>query len=309
MFLATIFETIKRRSDNAHFDMPNYEKTLRQRYQVGNRIGGGVSGSVFQGKRISDALPVALKVIRKNSLSITNWKHDRNLGTTVPMEIFLLKRLNHPNIVKYVDTLEDAENFYLITELCGFNLRSMGYTENVDCIQNPKSSFDLFDYVDSNDYTTEANIVYIFKQIADAVLYLHQNNIVHRDIKDENIVIDSDLNAKLVDFGVSERIPSTSRDYFVSFRGSLLYTAPELLKYPRHRGPEVDIWCLGVVLHIMAFGGHPFPNLESIGQQRYLPTIINRSDALQRLISRMLDPNPNTRATISEVVKSDFLNM
>jgi serine/threonine protein kinase len=107
---------------------------------------------------------------------------------------------------------------------------------------NRSPSSDLFDYIkQSRGLISEDKIRIIFIQIVDAVHYLHGQGFVHRDIKDENVIIFDGDKVKLVDFGAADRIPTSQSDYFCSFRGTLRYTPPEMFTNPRHRGPQVDI--------------------------------------------------------------------
>jgi serine/threonine protein kinase len=170
-------------------------------------------------------------------------------------------------------------------------------------------SADLFDFIDSNPIASENSIKLIFTQLAHTILYLHQNGIVHRDIKDENIVIDLNLNVKLIDFGSADRIPSSHTDYFTSFRGTKRYISPELLESLVHRGPEVDVWSLGIVLYTLAFGSPPFHTLEDIKYQRYAPSSTLRSRELLTLITEMLHPKPESRATMEQVCLHPWMIM
>ena len=170
-----------------------------------------------------------------------------------------------------------------------------------------RRSSDLFDFIRSSPYFPESTIKTIFKQLVEAVLYLHSNGYVHRDIKDENVMIDSNYTTKLVDFGAADRVPVFPKDYFTSFRGSPRYCPPEMFKKPRHRGLEADIWCLGVLFFTLSFSCQPFLTTEDIINQRFSPRPIARSDELEEFMARMLDPNPTTRATIEELSQHSFL--
>lgn len=175
-------------------------------------------------------------------------------------------------------------------------------------ISNSRQSSDLFDFIKSrHHFFPESKIIIIFKQVVNAVDYLHTLGFVHRDIKDENVIIDSSFRTKLIDFGAGERIPSSQRDYFTSFRGSPRYTPPEMFKNPRHKGPEVDCWCLGILFFTLAFSCQPFFCTEDIIEQRFVQRPIERSSQLEGLLALMLDPNPNTRATIKQILEHPYL--
>ena len=96
----------------------------------------------------------------------------------------------------------------------------------------------------------------IFRQIVAAVHYLHTNNICHRDIKAENIIIDNEGNAHLIDFGFSRIVEKMEK--LTTFCGSLFYCPPELLQEKPYNGDSVDIWSLGVLLFVMMNAYMPF---------------------------------------------------
>jgi serine/threonine protein kinase len=232
------------------------------------------------------------------------------------MEIFILKRLSHTRIVKFIEAIEDTDYFYLVMELCGSG-NSLGCSplDSPDQVQlvpelHRRHFSDLFDFIKSSTRQfDESTIKKIFGQLADAVHYLHSNNYVHRDIKDENVMIDEEFNIKLVDFGASDRIPTNSRDYFTSFRGSPRYTPPEMYKSPKHRGPEVDMWCLGILLFTLSYNYQPFATKEDIICHRFV-MIPNqpRSEALKDLIKILLESVVSLRAKIEQVLSHPFLS-
>lgn len=104
----------------------------------------------------------------------------------------------------------------------------------------------------------ETTAAKIFSQMISAVQHLHDLKIAHRDIKTENIIIDSEFNAKLIDFGLAKSFNSSSDDFLETFCGSPSYVAPELLENRRYSGQMVDIWCLGVTLYVMLEASLPF---------------------------------------------------
>lgn len=93
---------------------------------------------------------------------------------------------------------------------------------------------------------------------------MHSRNLVHRDLKDENVVIDCDYNVKLIDFGSTSTIPDKKADYFTKFNGTAHFASPEIVKGLSYRGPEAEIWALGVVLHTIIYGENPFHSPDDI---------------------------------------------
>ena len=365
------------------------------KYLLLHELGSGASGFTVACQRIEDGLRVAVKFIYKSRLPIHMWKRDRKLGSVVPMEVFMLNRICHPNIIRFFEVFEDNKFFYVVTELVNGsqwhrsydshsgiapditlsppecdcivsrlndvslsnqNQHICSYPASVPCVACPavlsnhnpfeqisdnmvgctatapaspvsngllseiereeskhlrNASFDLFEYIEQTPFFAEHKIKLIFKQIAFALHHLHSNNIVHNDIKDENIVIDSNLCAKLIDFGSARFIPTQKRDYMDSFPGSMQYTPPELLQCPmdeiRYRGPEVDVWCLGVLLYFMTFACPPFESPEAIVSSPFRVPRFKRSDALIHLIDGMLCKNPELRFTMDHVICHPWL--
>ncbi|KAJ3044806.1 hypothetical protein HDV00_000683 [Rhizophlyctis rosea] len=365
-------------------------------YELTEELGAGATGFVCSAKGLSDGTKVAVKFMYKDRIPVTNWLRDRQLGT-VPLEAFILKRLNHPNIVKFLGFYEDTKFVYLVMESHGtpWNIRKDQLTPSVPPLATPgtpptpplatppipstptlqsefydsiqhsvpvpikgfkpphhasgfstplayssptpaesphstpfgsaqsaptfgsrpthyrrrsrRVSQDLFECIDANPFLAEDKVKFIFKQIAEAVGYLHQNNVVHRDIKDENIVIADDMTIRLVDFGTAAYIPTTRATYFDMFYGTLRYAAPEILRNETYRGPEQDVWSLGVLLYTIAFSTAPFPDEEHVLSGRYVRPRFKRSRALVDLIEKMLVVDTGRRINIEGVLKHRWL--
>lgn len=121
---------------------------------------------------------------------------------------------------------------------------------------------DLFDYIELNENMTRAEIQHIFRQIVDAVAHLHRHNIVHRDIKDENVIVDSTGHVQLIDFGSAAYLKPEQK--FDTFAGTLDYCAPEVLRGNTYTGPPQDIWSLGILLYTLIYKENPFYNIDEI---------------------------------------------
>ena len=192
--------------------------------------------------------------------------------------------MNHPNIVSLKEMIVDQHHYYLFFEF-------------VDGGQ-------LLDFIISHGMLNEKLARRFMRQIISAVDYCHQNSIVHRDLKIENILIDKNGVAKLIDFGLANIFSPYS--HLNTFCGSLYFAAPELLCARNYVGPEVDMWSLGVILYVLVCGKVPFddatmPALHAkIKKGDYKPpTHVSRECA--HLISRLLVVDPKQRAPIDEV--------
>lgn len=120
---------------------------------------------------------------------------------------------------------------------------------------------DLFDFIQKSqgrEILTEEVGRFFLKQILKAVEYLHENNIIHRDIKLENILIDEDFNLILSDFGLSSRVQRGQmlEDYI----GTSTYMAPEIVQQQKYYGQSSDLFAVGVILFCMMVGTYPFQN-------------------------------------------------
>ena len=136
----------------------------------------------------------------------------------------------------------DDKCFYLISEFC----------QNGDM-------FDRIHYVNGPFHEfTAAHIIY---QILSAILYCHSHSIVHRDIKPENIMIDKDLNIKLIDFGTACKFnPEEGMQHVI---GTLMYMAPEVLKKESVYNQSSDMWSIGILMYVMLTGIFPYSNLDN----------------------------------------------
>ena len=118
---------------------------------------------------------------------------------------------------------------------------------------------DLFDYIELRSNMEEAECKNIFRQVVDAINHLHNKaGVVHRDVKDENVVLDGEGKIKLIDFGSAAYLKNGPFDVFV---GTIDYAAPEVLQGKAYSGKEQDVWALGILLYTMVYKENPFYNI------------------------------------------------
>ncbi|KAJ3210308.1 hypothetical protein HDU82_008380 [Entophlyctis luteolus] len=321
--------------------------TFAKNYNLGGLLGDGAFGFVMTATRLSDGKEVAVKFISREKIPYDLWVADPSAahGEKVPIEVATLQKINHPNIIRYIDHMAEKFKYVLlITELhgsewCAAKPHDMNPVQDsaqpkkraasvndipnvvnqlgcrVECSPlfmlspdqeqkiNRKISCDLFECIDSHKRIPEKLAKKIFAQIVLAVEYLQQNNLVHRDLKDENIVIDRNYNIKLIDFGSVAAIPKTEREYFTKFSGTIHFASPEISNSLPYRGPESEIWSLGVLLYTIVFGENPFHSREEIIRGEYrVPYGILESDSNPKVLVRQepaMDPN-NLALGISE---------
>ncbi|KAK4046648.1 serine/threonine protein kinase [Microbotryomycetes sp. JL201] len=153
----------------------------------------------------------------------------------------------HPNICGMLDFFEDQNYYYLVMPHAGAD------PDNPDA----PGGQDLFDYVDAHPDGLDPDTIYrVLFQIANAVYFLHEHGIVHRDIKDENVVLDRHGNVQLIDFGSAAYVKAGKK--FDTFSGTADFAAPEVLRGARYDGKEQDIWALGVLGYVLICGECPF---------------------------------------------------
>lgn len=222
--------------------------------------------------------------------------------------------LDHPNIVKLFQVIETEKTLYLVMEYA--------------------SGGEVFDYLVLHGRMKEKEARAKFRQIVSAVQYCHQKKIIHRDLKAENLLLDSEMNIKIADFGFSnEFTPGNKLD---TFCGSPPYAAPELfqgilcLSFPllfflfsvflsressdfidlfvchlgkKYDGPEVDVWSLGVILYTLVSGSLPFDGStlrelrERVLRGKYRIPFYMSTDC-ENLLKKFLVLNPTKRASL-----------
>ncbi|KAK7861668.1 hypothetical protein R5R35_005350 [Gryllus longicercus] len=256
-----------------------------EHYSTLQQIGKGAFGYVKMAFRNEDGLLVITKFIQKQKVHQQSWVDDPTLGRKVPLEISLLTTLKHPNIVQVLDVFENAKFFQLVMEKHG-------------------AGMDLFEFIDRKPYLDESLNSYIFRQIVSAVDYLHSLNILHRDIKDENVIINERFHAKLIDFG-SATFMSEGR-LFSTFYGTVEYCSPEVLAGNKYEGPELEMWSLGVTLYVMTFGENPFFDVEEIMKAELHPPG-KVSEELTRLLHWMLAKDPKERCRVPQLVAHPWI--
>ena len=199
-------------------------------------LGRGASGFVQFARRKQDSFEVVTKYIRKTKIHKDNWIEDERYGQ-IPLEISILCKLDHANIIKVLEVFQDGDYIQMVMQRHGCGM-------------------DLFEFIDRQPNIDEPLASYIFRQLVSAVSYLHSNNIVHRDIKDENIVINEEFRIKLIDFGSAAYMQKGKK--FATFCGTLDYCSPEVLLGNKYYGPELDCWTIGIALYTLVFAENPF---------------------------------------------------
>lgn len=234
---------------------------------------------------------MVLKYVTKKRILVDTWTRDRRLGT-VPLEIHVLDFLRrdgykHPNIVEMEGFFEDDVNYY------------------IEMIPHGLPGMDLFDYIELKANMDESECRNIFKQVVSAIHHLHTKAlVVHRDIKDENVVLDGEGRIKLIDFGSAAYIKNGPFDVFV---GTIDYAAPEVLQGKSYRGKEQDIWALGILLYTIVYKENPFYSVDEILDHPLRIPFLPFSEECIDLIRKMLDRDVDYRLTITEIIEHPWM--
>ncbi|KAF7551571.1 hypothetical protein G7Z17_g4921 [Cylindrodendrum hubeiense] len=265
--------------------VPPHKKTIDD-YVILEDMGQGAYGQVKLARHKESGKKIVLKYVTKRRILVDTWTRDRKLGT-VPLEIHVLDYLRkpefqHPNILEMDGFFEDDVNYYI--EMKPHGLPGM----------------DLFDYIELRANMEESECRSIFVQVAKAIHHLHTKaKVVHRDIKDENVILDGEGNIKVIDFGSAAYIKSGPFDVFV---GTIDYAAPEVLAGKPYGGTEQDVWALGILLYTIVYKENPFYSIDEIMDRDLRIPFILSEESID-LIRCMLDRDVSKRYDINQVLE------
>ena len=204
-------------------------------YELQKCIGQGAYAKVYKAIHLPSKTKVAIKLYEKSKLT------EKLRQKSIKREIKILSRLNHPNIVNFIDCFSTNNHIYLVMEL----VRGLSLYELLKMQPDRK-----------------INAKTIIKQILKALVYCHSKCVSHRDIKLENVIISNSGEVKVIDFGFSTCIPNDKQ--VKMFCGTPSYMAPEIAQKTEYCGPPVDIWATGVLFFVLLSGKFPFKGRISL---------------------------------------------
>ncbi|GMT22040.1 hypothetical protein PFISCL1PPCAC_13337, partial [Pristionchus fissidentatus] len=257
---------------------------LTGQYALHDEIGAGGFGKVRLATHLLTGQRCAIKIIDKKAI-----------GEDLPRvktELDALRTLQHQNICRLYQEIETEDKFFLIMEYC--------------------SGGEMFDYIVRKARLEESEARHFFRQLVQAMAYIHDRGFAHRDLKPENLLLTEDLHLKVIDFGLCAK-PNGLYKPLETCCGSPAYAAPELIKGTPYLGNEADVWSMGVLLYALLCGSLPFEDDNIQGLYRKImkgnyPVPDFLSECSKQLLSKMLKVEPSQRLTVKELLEHPWLN-
>ena len=254
-------------------------------FKILKTIGEGTFGKVKSAEEIKTGQKVSIKILNKNKI-----QGKENMNQII-REIKILKELNHPNLIKLYQIIEDNNYFFIVTEYA--------------------SGGELFNLIVKNKHLSENDASIFFTQLIFALEFLKIKNISHRDIKPENILIRNNKELLLIDFGLSCQF--NEGELINTPCGSPCYAAPEMLLGNNYNGLASDVWSCGIVLFTMVCGYLPYE--EETNEKLYKKIYSTKLEIPDRissqckdLLNKLLVVNPRKRPSLEEIKNHKFLN-
>merc|ERR1712038_1186094 len=256
------------------------KKDFHAKYTVKEQLGKGGFGVVYSAVRRSDGLEVAVKEVSKDEKVM--------LGSdNIPLEVALMQQVQDvTGVIKLLDYFEMNHCYFIVMER--FHCK------------------DLFDFISEQGPLPETLAKDLFKQILQTIMGCHKRGIMHRDIKDENILIDlKTLKTKVIDFGSGDYIEDK---VYHRFQGTRVYSPPEWIDSRAYRPEGLTVWSLGILLYDMVCGDVPFESDAQISRAHltWFPQL-KLSEEVKSLITGCLKVSTEERLTLADVVDHPWL--
>ncbi|KAL4482968.1 hypothetical protein ABPG74_018994 [Tetrahymena malaccensis] len=254
-------------------------------YIISHPIGSGAGSLVVKVKSIKTKKEYAIKVVDKQS------QYYKSAYKRLKNEIEIHLDLKHKNIVKMIKSFEDSENLYLVMEYC--------------------EGGDLFHYLKHHKKLSEAEAKRITYRLAEGLKYLHDKSIIHRDLKLGNVLLSSDHQVKICDFGLAVRLNGNEQEKN-TICGTPNYISPEILNKQPY-GMKIDCWSFGCILYALIVGHPPFQGQDIVqtlkkvtSQEQFFELPNNISDNLKDLLVNIINWNQDSRFTIDQILMHPF---
>ncbi|XP_071371939.1 serine/threonine-protein kinase 33 [Centroberyx affinis] len=270
---------------------------LKQIYTIGRKLGQGSFGVVCEATHIETQEKWAIKKVNKE-------KAGSSKVELLEREVSILKQVNHAHIIHLKEVFETPKRMYLVTELC--------------------DGGELNELLQKKKCLTEEETRHIISSLAEAIVYLHKKDIVHRDLKLENILMKSShhgddndmINIKVTDFGLSVKKGGVGSERMMKATcGTPSYMAPEMISAHDY-SQQCDVWSIGIIMYMLLCGEPPFMSnskeklFEKIkkGELKFTGPIWDTiSDAAKNILICLLKVDPAHRITAKELVDNPWI--
>ncbi len=265
-----------------------HQPTNMNLYDVIKSIGKGSFGNVDHAKQILTGLDVAIKSVNKRGLNIFDEDAKK-----VQNEIRILRAVSKlDRVVKFYELVETKDNYYLVMQYC--------------------TGGDLLKYLKQKGVMKESDAKPIVFDVALALKQLHAANVIHRDVKLDNIMIDKEGRGVLGDLGISKEL--ADGEILYDDCGTPAYLSPEMIKKSGNYGYAADVWALGITVYALVFGRVPFKSSNSadlynmiLNNPLTFPTQPDVSEDLKDLLSLMLEKNESNRISAESLFLHPWL--
>ncbi|GAB6022365.1 hypothetical protein CHUAL_006486 [Chamberlinius hualienensis] len=262
------------------------DRSTRTTYLKGKFLGKGGFARVHELTDLTTNKVFAGKIIAKSHIT---QPHHRD---KIAREVELQNTLKHRHVVQFRHYFEDDLNVYIILENCS--------RKSLVHVMKHRASL------------TEPEVRYYMKQLVDGVQYIHNQNVIHRDLKLGNMFLTDDMQLKIGDFGLATRMDNSDPKKKATICGTPNYIAPEVLNKEGHGFPA-DIWAMGCILYAMLVGQPPFETVTL--KETYIRIMTNNyvippliSTWSSNLISSLLHPIPKLRPTLDQLREHEFFS-
>jgi len=293
MKIRNLFSFSSQKSTNTCESLQNtpsvQKRDLQSEYVLKKMLGKGGFGRVFSAVRISDGLEVAVKEVPKD----IRYQNDNKSKTDIPTEVLLMQQVEHvEGVIKILDYIDDTECYYIVMEKI--------------------NSKDLFDFITDQGPLPENFARGMFSDIVETVIHCRNSGVLHRDIKDENILVDmKTYDIKLIDFGsgCEHNYHEEPEKVFKEFRGTRVYSPPEWILDGEYQADKLTVWSLGILLYDMLCGDIPYTTDQEICSGKlFWPAQLSLSSSARDLIARCLTVDHRKRISLEEISSHPFFN-